>query len=304
MAIQTLKYPPHKLALIFPRPSAEEQDKLTDHIRRNGLQEPVILFEGAILDGVSRATSCLKLGIQPRYCEFMHLSPEIKEAGPLAFVTGRNLVRRHLTPSQRAMVGAELLAAGKKMLAERTGMPVVIDEEGAAPKRGRGRPKGKRAEEVAAAMGVSTRSVERAARVLKENPRKAAAIKAGETTVAKEAEKLSATDMKKAQRAAALSRIALVCGEEMAEAVERGDRLKTHTDLMAFTAHPDEEMRQIGGLVDVGWSYKKAKLYKSKNITRRHTVDDLLNKAAAERDAKGVFETEIDGWAVTLKRAQ
>lgn len=291
----TLKYPPHKLALIFPRPSAEEQDKLTDHIRRNGLQEPVILFEGKILDGVSRATSCARLGMNPRYCEFMNLSPDIKEAGPLAFVAGRNLIRRHLKPSQAAMVAAELIAVGKKMTSERTGMPIVIEEDGTAPKRGRGRPKGsgKLAATVAASMGVSARSVERASKLLKESPKKAAAVKEGTSTLGKETKDISAAEKKRIDRGWAIERIGKICGKPLAESVDRGSRLKTHKDLMEFVGQTDEEMKQQGGLIEMGWKLKKARLYRAKNLTRRHTIEDMMNRAASNQNELLV---EIDNW--------
>jgi ParB-like chromosome segregation protein Spo0J len=73
---------------------------LTD-IRANGLLEPVIFHDGRILDGRNRYRACQQLGIEPA-------SQEFRGPDPLAFVISKNLQRRHLDESQRAMVAARL----------------------------------------------------------------------------------------------------------------------------------------------------------------------------------------------------
>ncbi|RWF65183.1 MAG: S-adenosylmethionine-binding protein [Mesorhizobium sp.] len=75
---------------------------LADDICTNGLNHPIVLYEGKILDGRNRLAAC----------EFGQLEPSFVDyAGddPLGFVLSENLRRRHLTESQRAMVAAQIV---------------------------------------------------------------------------------------------------------------------------------------------------------------------------------------------------
>lgn len=103
------KYAFHPLAEHFPLMSAPEFEALKKDIKEHGLQEPICLFEGKILDGRNRYNACLELGIEPRFeqRDFSH-----EEA--VAFSISQNLQRRHLTKSQQAMylVKAGLLGKG------------------------------------------------------------------------------------------------------------------------------------------------------------------------------------------------
>jgi ParB family chromosome partitioning protein len=92
----------HELCLIFPRCTDEELQLLVSDIRENGLQIPITLYEGKILDGRNRYLACQMLNKEPTYIE-------LDGESPLAFVISRNLCRRHLTESQRAMVAAAII---------------------------------------------------------------------------------------------------------------------------------------------------------------------------------------------------
>jgi hypothetical protein len=93
--------PPHEYASLFPMMKGEQFRQLVESIREDGLQEPVITYEGKVLDGRNRQLACANLGIHPTYKAY-------KGADPLAYVMRVNLVRRHLTTGQRAMVAAKL----------------------------------------------------------------------------------------------------------------------------------------------------------------------------------------------------
>ena len=68
-------------------------------------REPIVLFEGAILDGRNRYRACMAAGVDPRF--------EIYDGNdPLAYVISLNLKRRHLDESQRAMVAAKIANIG------------------------------------------------------------------------------------------------------------------------------------------------------------------------------------------------
>jgi len=91
----------HELANIFPMLGDEELAELCADIEKNGLTEPITVYEGKILDGRNRATACQRLGIEPDTIEYT-------SGDPVAFVLSKNLHRRHLTESQRAMVAEKL----------------------------------------------------------------------------------------------------------------------------------------------------------------------------------------------------
>jgi len=104
-------YEAHELANIFPLIEGDEFDKLVDDIKTNGLLNPIVLYEGKILDGRNRFNACLEAGIQPLFVEYDGDSPR-------EYVLSLNLTRRHLTESQRALVSAKLanLQAGNPNL--------------------------------------------------------------------------------------------------------------------------------------------------------------------------------------------
>ncbi len=78
-----------------------EYDQLKADISANGLFEPIIIHNGFILDGRNRYLACADLGITPEYETF-------DGDDPLAFVISKNLHRRHLNETQRAVVASKL----------------------------------------------------------------------------------------------------------------------------------------------------------------------------------------------------
>jgi hypothetical protein len=91
----------HPLADLFPMMTQAEADELKVNIKAHGLRDDIVLYNGKILDGRNRYLACKELRISPRYVEFDGNSP-------LEFVLSKNLHRRHLTESQRAMVASKL----------------------------------------------------------------------------------------------------------------------------------------------------------------------------------------------------
>ena len=94
-------FEPHPLAGLFPPMGRYEYEDFKEDIRRNGLQMPIVLFDGRILDGRNRYLACKELGIPPRFVNYEGDDPE-------GVVASLNLQRRHLNPSQRAMIAARL----------------------------------------------------------------------------------------------------------------------------------------------------------------------------------------------------
>jgi ParB-like chromosome segregation protein Spo0J len=135
-------YDIHPLADLFPEleTASDAFKALVDDIREREQQEPIVLFEGKVLDGRSRA----------RACSFLKREPIVKDHtgnDPIGFVLSANLHRRHLNESQRAMVGAKLtkLALGANQHTKGQGPSI---------------------EEAAKLLNVGHASIERAKKVL------------------------------------------------------------------------------------------------------------------------------------------
>ena len=91
----------HDYANVFPLMDNDELTRLAEDIKQNGLHEPIVIYEGKILDGRNRARACQRINIG-----FTHTT--YNGSDPVGFVVSKNLHRRHLNESQRAMVAAKI----------------------------------------------------------------------------------------------------------------------------------------------------------------------------------------------------
>lgn len=96
---------PHPISELLPAMSDDELLQLTADIREHGLHQPVVVYEGQILDGRHRFKACEAAGVPPRFTEFHG-----DDAGAAALVYSANLARRQLSKSQLAIAGAKLKA--------------------------------------------------------------------------------------------------------------------------------------------------------------------------------------------------
>lgn len=126
----------HPLADKFDWMSKTEADSLVESIKDVGQLVPIQRYRGKILDGRHRYMACQKAGIKPVINDL----PD--DVDPLKIVKALNLRRRQLTESQLAIIASRL--------AQPDGNPPTG---------------GTTVEKAAGAVGVSTRSVERANRV-------------------------------------------------------------------------------------------------------------------------------------------
>jgi ParB-like chromosome segregation protein Spo0J len=112
----------HPFADLFPMLDKDSVGfkALIEDIKANRQHEPVLLYEGKILDGRNRYNACQHLGKDV-------LTRDYTGSDPIGFVLSINLHRRHLNTSQRAMVAAKLanLKDGANQHSEGTSIEVA-----------------------------------------------------------------------------------------------------------------------------------------------------------------------------------
>lgn len=93
----------HPCALVFPPMGDEEYREFKEDISGQGLIDPIIIFQGKILDGRHRYNACrdLQIDVWGRKWE--------GGMSPMDYVLSKNLHRRNLTPAQRATAAAKAL---------------------------------------------------------------------------------------------------------------------------------------------------------------------------------------------------
>jgi N6-adenosine-specific RNA methylase IME4 len=91
----------HEIANIFPMMVGAEYEQLLADIMENGQLDPVVLYEGKILDGRNRWKACMELGLVINYEQY-------PGDNPLSYVISKNLHRRHLNETQRAVVASKM----------------------------------------------------------------------------------------------------------------------------------------------------------------------------------------------------
>jgi hypothetical protein len=79
-------------------------DELVDDIKRNGLKESVVFYQGQLLDGRNRYRACQVLGIDPEAAEI----DDDDDFDPVAWVLSMNLHRRHLGETEREAIAAKV----------------------------------------------------------------------------------------------------------------------------------------------------------------------------------------------------
>lgn len=191
------QYEFHPISEIFPLLEGKEFEDFCGDLEANGLHEPIVLYQGKILDGRNRYRGCVARKLKARFEKFTGKDP-------IAFVLSKNLHRRHLDTSQRAMVGARIatLDQGEKEsngrdLSDRQGCRSGQISQGKAAK----------------VMNVSERMVRDARKVQEEAvPEISEQVEAGNLTVTAAAE---AADLP-ANEQQAVARVAEMDGKKAA----------------------------------------------------------------------------------------
>jgi hypothetical protein len=186
----------HPAAALFPLMDVDgaEFGELVGDIRAHGLVQPIVRFEGKILDGRNRYRACQHVGVEPRYVEWDGESPT-------AHVLSLNLHRRHLTDGQRAMIAVKALPMFEEEARARQGKRTDLQSDPSTS--GQTCPEVHRArDEAAAATNVSGRTIQTAKAIRAKAPDLAERVHAGKMSVhaaAKEVERRELAPIIKAQ---------------------------------------------------------------------------------------------------------
>jgi len=103
--------PIHPFCQMIPPPTPEQYEKLLMDIQENGIMNPIVIYQGQILVGRTRAKIAKVLG---KKCFLPELPFRVKgdrepnDLDALLFVISQDLSRRHMNASQLAAVGADL----------------------------------------------------------------------------------------------------------------------------------------------------------------------------------------------------
>jgi hypothetical protein len=91
----------HPYALLVPAMTDEDEARLRDDIKLNGVNEPLVMFEGKVLDGRNRLRIASAGGAVVRLAQFSGTPEEAR-----AYVWSSNVARRHLSVPQLALAAS------------------------------------------------------------------------------------------------------------------------------------------------------------------------------------------------------
>lgn len=178
----------HPAASIFPMMDGDEYEQFKADIKANGQRQPVIFWKTLLVDGRNRMRACTELGIEPLTMEL----PE--DANPVQWIVSENIMRRHLSASQRAMYAAQIETLG------RGGDRKSENFQGNTQEKQTGKI-APSVEDAAKTAKVSPRLVKDARKVLKDGaPEVVDAVKSGKVS-ASEAAKVVRNEKDKAKQA-------------------------------------------------------------------------------------------------------
>lgn len=155
------EYTQHPLSAAFPTMSVDDYQALKDSVENIGVQNPITLFEGMVIDGWHRYSAANELDLD---CP----SVELGDVDPRDFVLAQNKARRHVTQAQLGLAVTAVYAW------KPAGNPAFSQSGSACPVA-------KTNAELAQIAGVSERTIKQAKAVqTKAIPEVAEAVKRGE----------------------------------------------------------------------------------------------------------------------------
>lgn len=140
-----MTYTQHPLSAAFPAMQPDEYQSLVDSIESIGVQNPITLLDGMVIDGWHRYQAATSLGMD---CPTVALD----DTDPRDFVMAQNKARRHITSAQLATATTAVYAWHPANRPNKSAVPAELP---------------KSTKELAAIAGVGTRSIEQAKAIQK-----------------------------------------------------------------------------------------------------------------------------------------
>lgn len=232
--------PFHKVANIFPLIHGKEFVELKTDIKANGVHEPIVMYQGQILDGRNRFRACQEVGVTPEFVEY-------EGADPVGYVLSLNLHRRHLNESQRAMV------------ADKVANMVVGDNQHASIEA-------TSQTDAALALNVSRSAVQRAHKVNEEGvPKLIEAVQDGKVSVSAAADVATLTEEEQVEVVARGEKEILQKAKEIradkarSRKEERKAAIQSQADDIAAMDIPVIERKYHVISIDPPWPYEGGK---------------------------------------------
>jgi len=209
-------YEYHEIANIFPMMQDDEYERLKDDIAINGQLEPIVLYEGKVLDGRNRYKALCDIGLKTDFEEY-------QGDQPLSYVISKNLHRRHLTASQRAIMATDIkpLLEVEAKKRQATSLPGVYGGKPLVENFPQAVETGKSRDQAGDLFGVSGRYVSEAENIKEKEPELAEKVRSGDMTIAEAKKKAQKAEREKERHKLAESAKSLPADERWS--VSEGD---------------------------------------------------------------------------------
>ena len=169
-----VKYEVHEAANLLPL-DEENIPALAKDIKEHGQTETIKLLDGKILDGRRRYKACQIAGVEPK-------TETVATSDPAAYVVSLNILRRHMSKSQRAMFAVDHLDT-EELRASEAARRFGNDKKHIGIDRCQCDEAGRTSAKIAAMVGVSSAIVERARAVRDRGADLANQARAGDISV-------------------------------------------------------------------------------------------------------------------------
>lgn len=171
----------HPIAQVFPPMSDDEYRALKQDILERGPQEPILLYEGKILDGKARRRACKELDIEP---QFVNWEGDQDTLTVWLQVKGKNLIRQHLSAESRVAVlllSAQTFPEVAQTIEAIVGAAQMRQQLGLKFDKKSGQV-GEAASLIGAMVGASRSTVRRVSQVQEQFPQRLKELAEGKTT--------------------------------------------------------------------------------------------------------------------------
>jgi ParB-like chromosome segregation protein Spo0J len=214
----------------------DEFEQLKASIKKIGVQEPVRLYDGQIIDGWNRYRACTDLGVD---CPAFDIEPEVD---PRDFAASTHM-RRNLSASERAILIVEIydwvpLGANQHKKEGRPMEPPSLSNEDLAIK-----------------SGTSATTIKRAKQVVSASPDLAEAVKSGKISVRRAADSIGSNKPPTAKQTAKKPEPEEVPEydptDDLRDTIHNiKDENERLTKLLALEAVPEEERIEMNDYID------------------------------------------------------